>query len=161
MIEIERKFLVDVNKFIEHLADNGCHGFVKIDQGYLVRNDNVTLRVRTYGDWKSVITIKTKRTELSSYELEVPIPHEDALELFTSSYGKVNKTRYMIPHGNHVWEVDVFHGLNDGLVVAEIELSAEDECFDRPSWVLDEVTDQGKYKNARLAMDPYSTWSKK
>ena len=151
-IEIERKFL---------LANDDWRGLgqpTPMRQGYLVADPARTVRVRIEGE-RAVITIKSKATGASRGEWEYEIPVADAAELLELCEGPlVEKTRHRIAHAGHTWEVDEFAGENAGLVVAEIELSAEDEAFDRPAWIGQEVTGDARYYNSSLMRLPYSRW---
>jgi adenylate cyclase len=148
--EIERKFLVKDSelKFLEGVAGK------KILQGYVFSDEAVSVRVRTKGD-KAFLTIKGAAEGISRAEFEYEIPWDDAEAMLDKvcQAGKVIKTRYELPSGPHVWEVDVFEGALAGLVVAEIELSSEDEAFERPDWLGEEVSDDPRYLNARLAVE--------
>jgi adenylate cyclase len=152
-IEIERKFLVDV----ESLPDFGEGKY--ISQGYIDTSDKTVVRARVKGD-KGFLTLKGESTGIACSEYEYEIPKADALEIIANMCGgkTVEKTRYEFPVHGHTWEIDVFHGRNDGLIVAEIELNSEDETFEKPNWVKEEVTGQVKYFNARLLNTPYSEW---
>ncbi|MDR0365123.1 MAG: CYTH domain-containing protein, partial [Bacteroidales bacterium] len=135
---------------------------VSIRQGYLSTGGNCTIRVRIAGE-KAVITVKskTKKASFSRFEWEYTIPVEDAREMIKFSIsGLIEKERYIIPAGNFFYEVDVFRGLNEGLVVAEIELSSEKDHFERPVWLGKEVTRNKRYYNAFLAKNPYIYWKK-
>ncbi|MBN1546759.1 MAG: CYTH domain-containing protein [Syntrophaceae bacterium] len=153
-IEIERKFLVVGNAW-QH---SKLHGLQCI-QGYLVETGNNLVRVRTVGD-KGFLAVKARKTGLSRFEYEYEIPFIDAREMLTKLCPKplIDKTRYEITYEGHRWEIDVFSGLNTGLVVAEIELSAEDESFFKPPWAGREVTDDPRYLNVNLAVHPYRSW---
>ncbi|OVE77053.1 adenylate cyclase [bacterium E08(2017)] len=149
-IEIERKFLV-----VGEVPDGESS---EICQAYLCADIERTIRVRI-DDQVATLTIKGKTEGLSRSEYEYEIPLEDARELMELALGQpVRKTRTRIPHGNHVWEVDVFHDANEGLCVAEVELAAEDEVVELPDWVGDEVSGDGRYRNSYLAKHPYSEW---
>lgn len=149
--EIERKFLVRSDAWRAE-ADNGK----RYRQGYLGRNP--TVRVRLEGD-DGKLTIKGARRGAARPEYEYDIPAKDAEAMFALCTGSiVDKTRYRVLVSDHVWEVDVFHGDNDGLVVAEIELSEVGESFETPDWAGDDVTDEGRYYNVVLSQQPYRTW---
>jgi CYTH domain-containing protein len=155
-LEIERKFLVDKEKWASLQKPAGDHYL----QGYLSIDREKVVRVRTAGD-RGFITIKGASETFSHPEYEYEIPLADATELILSyTRNTINKTRYRIPAGNHIWEVDVFEGDNEGLIIAEIELTALDEFFEIPSWVGDEVTSDKRYYNANLSMHPFSVWTK-
>jgi adenylate cyclase len=152
-VEIERKFL---------LADEGWRGqgeATLMRQGYLVADATRTVRVRIEGE-RAVITVKGKSVGASRGEWEYPIPVPDAAELLDGLCEQplVEKIRHRIPLGGHVWEVDEFLGQNAGLVVAEIELGSEDEAFEKPDWVGQEVTGEKRYYNSQLIRNPYSAW---
>ena len=151
--EIERKFLV-AGDFM-HEAFRA----VRITQGYLCSSPERTVRIRIKGD-KGFITIKGKSSEsgLTRFEWEKEIPLADAESLLElAEPGVIDKTRYLIRNtdGRHIWEVDVFHGANEGLVMAEIELSGEDDNFDKPAWLGEEVTGDPRYYNSALSQHPY------
>lgn len=146
--EIERKFLIAGTV----PAYDGKH----IKQGML-RRDHPLVRVRVYGD-SGFLTVKGPMKGISRAEYEYEIPVEDAEAMFDFCTDFVEKTRWLAKSKTHTWEIDVFHGLNEGLVVAEVELASEDEEFDKPSWVGEEVTDDPRYLNTNLAVTPYTTW---
>lgn len=151
--EIERKFLIKDNSWQEN-ANQG----VSIKQAYLHSDSQLTSRIRTKGI-KAFITIKGKTTGISRAEFEYEIPYEDALYLFKMcKNASIEKTRYEVKIENHVWEIDVFEGENEGLIVAEIELNSEDEVFEKPSWLGKEVSFENKYFNACLAENPFKNW---
>lgn len=152
--EIERKFLVEGDAFLAEAYDA-----VRITQGYLSAAANCTVRVRTWGD-KGFITVKG-RGGVSRFEWEKEIPLDEALELLKlAQSGIIDKTRHLVhsSDGVHVWEVDVFHGDNEGLVVAEVELGAEDETFPKPAWLGEEVTFDVRYRNTYLSVTPFKEW---
>jgi len=155
-VEIERKFL---------LTNEGWRGQghpTLMRQGYLVADPVRTVRVRIEGE-RAVITIKGKSTGASRGEWEYEIPVPDATELLDGlcEQPQVEKIRHRIEHAGHTWEVDEFLGLNAGLVVAEIELGAEDEAFEKPDWIGAEVTGDKRYFNSSLIRMPYSQWQDK
>lgn len=153
-IEIERKFLINQSRWNELPKPEGK----LYRQGYLLNDKNKTIRVRLSNS-NGFITIKGKTTGATRSEFEYAIPVADAQQLLDSfSNNKVSKTRYEIVYNNKLWEVDVFHGENEGLIVAEIELQSEDEPFDKPDWVTEEVTAEPKYYNANLAVFPFNKW---
>lgn len=154
-LEIERKFLVKEGFKSEASSST------RIRQGYLNQEGGRTVRVRTR-DEKAYLTIKGPSLDggLSRFEWEIEIPMEDALDLLQLSVSPiVDKTRWLVPCGGHVWEVDEFYGDNEGLVMAEIELSDPDEPFDRPDWLGEEVTGDHRYYNSSLARHPFKTWN--
>jgi len=145
-IETERKFLVKGE--FRHLATSKK----EIMQRYLVIGPDKTIRLRIADD-KAFLTVKSRISPelLSRNEWEFPIPVDDAIGMTAICLpGKVLKTRYLVPSGNHTIEVDVFHDKNEGLIIAEIELGSEDEKFDKPEWLGAEVTGQAEYYNAKL-----------
>jgi adenylate cyclase len=144
--ETERKFLVKGE--FRHLSERE----LKITQAYLSIDPSKTIRIRISDD-RAYITIKGRPAGLSisRSEWEYPIPLADAEEMMKICLdGKIVKSRYLIPAGKHIFEVDVFHDKNEGLVIAEIELSSDDEKFDIPEWLGDEVTGNPAYYNANL-----------
>lgn len=155
MIEIERKFLVKNDAFIEQAKTKKY-----IAQGYLNSDPLRTVRVRTKGD-QAFLTIKghSNASGLSRFEWEKEIGVEDAKALLLlCESGLIEKTRYEIDLGKHTFEVDVFHGENNGLVIAEIELEAETETFEKPDWLGAEVTGDKRYYNSYLSQQPYTSW---
>jgi CYTH domain-containing protein len=128
-------------------------------QGYLVADPVRTVRVRIEGE-RAVITIKSKSTGASRGEWEYEIPVPDAAELLERlcEQPQVEKVRHRIEHAGHTWEVDEFQGENAGLVVAEIELDSEDEAFEKPDWIGQEVTGDPRYYNSSLIRLPYAKW---
>ncbi|HIM73100.1 MAG TPA: CYTH domain-containing protein [Alphaproteobacteria bacterium] len=152
--EIERKFLV--NGEFRHFST----AETRIVQGYLSSVPERTVRIRIKGD-KGFITIKGIGNESGAtrYEWEREIPVSDAKELLSlCEPGVIDKTRFLVKHGEHTFEVDEFYGENEGLTVAEIELDSEDEEFDRPVWLGAEVTGDKKYYNSMLMKNPFNTW---
>jgi adenylate cyclase len=150
--EIERKFLVKDESW-----RNGSPG-VRISQGYLARDADRTVRIRIGGE-RAWITIKGRSTGISRQEFEYEIPVEDARELLGMCLPSViDKTRHEVPHAGQVWEVDVFHGENEGLVVAEVELEDEAASPEIPEWVGAEVSADARYFNSHLAVTPYTKW---
>ena len=151
--EIEHKYLVHDMSFVAMAVEKH-----EISQGYLSRDTGRTVRVRIIDD-HAVITIKGPNSGATRAEFEYPIPIDDARQLLTLCPPPVIvKTRHIVLfHGNR-WEVDVFHGDNEGLTVAEIELGAEDEAFERPEWLREEVSTDARYFNCNLAKNPYKNW---
>ena len=146
MKEIERKFLVKQNDLIFLKSVVGK----KIKQAYVQNEQDRTVRIRTKGE-KAYLTIKIGKESLSRDEFEYEIPVQDAISMMEILKLKVlSKTRYEITYEEHLWEVDVFEGTLDGLIIAEIELKSEDEFFNRPHWLGYEVTDDPSYLNAKL-----------
>jgi adenylate cyclase len=154
-LEIERKFLVKRGGAYKSAAFSVSH----IQQGY-IRADKATVRVRTRDD-KAYLTIKGKSYDggLSRYEFEKEILMSEAQELLKlCSGGVIDKHRYLVKSGRHTFEVDEFHGDNDGLVMAEVELKAADEEFIKPDFIGPEVTSDKHFRNAFMASHPYSGW---
>ena len=152
--EIERKFLVNTSKL-----PTLSKGHI-MKQGY-IPTQGITVRARISND-KAFLTLKGRATGLSRSEFEYPIPVEDAQQILNElcAHPLIEKTRYLIPYGKHTWELDIFEGENEGLIVAEIELSHEDESFEKPQWITQEVSYDTKYRNSNLINHPFSTWSK-
>ena len=153
-VEIERKFLVTGEDW-RLLGEP-----VLLRQGYLSTDPARTVRVRIEGR-QGVLTIKGKSHGATRGEWEYPIPEDEAAELLDQLCPAplVEKFRTRVTVGNHVWEVDEFIGANKGLLVAEIELAAEDEMFLLPDWVGAEVTGDARYYNSSLIRQPYSQWT--
>ena len=155
MIEIERKFLVTSTAFIaESFTQHN------IAQGYLNSNPERTVRIRIKGN-KGFLTIKGIGNEsgASRLEWEKEIPLEEAkLLLPLCEDGVIEKTRYEVKSGNHIIEVDVFHGVNEGLILAEIELNNENESYTAPNWLGKEVTGDKRYYNSYLSLHSYNKW---
>ena len=155
MIEIERKFLVVSNAFkSDALRKN------HIAQGYLSTHPERTVRVRIKGE-KGYLTVKGKSNEtgLSRFEWEKEISVEEAKQLLLlCEKGVIEKIRYEIQVGEHLFEVDEFLGENEGLVLAEVELQSETEIFEKPSWLGIEVTQEDRYYNSYLSNKPFTKW---
>ena len=150
--EIERKFLVKTGEWRSGAAGR------RMQQGYLSTEPERTVRVRLDGE-RGWLTIKGRNVGASRPEFEYAIPPEDARQLLTLCQPPlIDKTRYRIPHQGHTWEVDEFHGDNAGLIVAEVELTAEDEEVVLPGWVGADVTGDAAYYNSSLIQRPYRTW---
>jgi adenylate cyclase len=152
--EIERKYLVDYNKWLQLEKPVG----EIYRQGYLLTDPNKTIRVR-HPEESGFLTIKGLSIGATRSEFEYEIPFKEAKELLDNfSISELSKIRYKIIFENKIWEVDVFLGDNSGLIVAEVELVSEDEIFDIPAWVDKEVTGQEKYYNSNLTIEPYKKW---
>lgn len=153
--EIERKFLVAGD--YKQAAVSSSH----IVQGYIGRTPSLTFRIRLR-DERGYLTVKGRTDEagMSRDEWEYEIPAADARELLAHSGGTIEKRRYMVPAGRHTFEVDEFFGANEGLTMAEVELSSPDETFERPAWLGEEVTGDKRYYNSQLLQHPYSAWKK-
>jgi adenylate cyclase len=153
--EIERKFLVNTSKL-----PTLPKGHI-MKQGY-VPTQGITVRARISDD-QAFLTLKGRATGLSRSEFEYPIPVEDAEQILNElcAHPLIEKTRYLIPCGDHTWELDIFEGENEGLVVAEIELGSEDEEFKLPIWTTKEVSYDTKYRNLNLIAHPFCKWDQK
>jgi CYTH domain-containing protein len=151
--EIERKFLVKGDVW-KSLAKG-----TRYRQGYLNSVKERTVRVRTVGD-KGFLTIKGITTGASRAEYEYPVPVSDAEAMLNDLCEKplIEKNRYKIEDRNLTWEVDEFFGENRGLIVAEVELESEDQSFEKPGWVGEEVTGDPRYFNANLIKHPFTKW---
>jgi adenylate cyclase len=152
--EIERKFLLRSEAW---RADAGAG--TPYQQGYLSTDKARTVRVRLAGS-RGFLTVKGPTAGATRDEFEYEIPEADARAMIERLCERlVVKTRHLVAHRGHTWEIDVFHGANEGLVVAEIELASEDEEFARPEWAGAEVTHDPRYFNANLAREPFSSWT--
>ena len=158
--EIERKFLIREG-CLERIKEEAVESY-RITQGYICPGSGRTVRVRRRDD-KAFLTIKTGALpgHFARFEWEKEISLEDAEALFSiCPTGYIDKCRHIIPctDGKHKWEVDEFFADNEGLVVAEIELEAEDEAFEKPDWLGEEVTGIARYYNSALLANPYKDW---
>lgn len=152
--EIEYKYLVKRDLWDRVSPTKSA----RIKQGYLSSEPGKSIRVRVL-DEKGFITIKGATVGARRLEYEYEIPVQDAEELLSEFCTKlVSKTRHYVEHRSHIWEVDVFDGLNSGLVIAEIELQSEDETYSKPEWIGEDVTHDFRYSNSNLSLNPYSTW---
>ena len=150
--EIERKYLVK-GEVWKDLGEG-----VLYRQGYLNSQKERVVRARTMGP-KAALTIKGITVGATRLEFEYDIPMDDCNQLLDlCEQPIIEKTRYKIPYGGLIWEVDEFHGVNDGLVVAECELESEDQSIDKPDWIGDEVTGDPRYFNSNLIANPFTTW---
>lgn len=157
-LEIERKFLVKNSLFKQFAIEKKY-----IKQGFLNKDPQRTVRVRILND-TGYLTIKgaTSTTGISRFEWEKEIPLAEAESLFLlTEKGVIEKFRYYIKSGKHVYEVDEFLGENLGLIIAEIELTSEDEFFEKPNWLGKEVTGEIKYFNSVLSEHPFNNWAQK
>ena len=152
--EIERKFLVTDEACTEQAMRR-----TRMRQGYLSEGFGSSVRVRIENE-RALLNVKSSRDGIHRYEFEYEIPLEDAATMLdkVALQPLIEKTRYEIPSGRHVWEVDVFEGDNEGLVVAEIELASADEIFERPPWLGQEVSHDLRYYNVSLREKPYKNW---
>jgi adenylate cyclase len=153
-LEIERKFLVADDSWRSAVSSSTA-----IMQGYLAATGRAAVRVRVRGE-QAFLTIKGVTSEVTRTEYEYPIPLPDAAAMLQElAEGPIiEKVRHIVPVGDHEWELDVFAGDNEGLVMAEIELDDPDEPFVTPDWVGEEVSDDPRYFNVNLAAAPYRTW---
>jgi CYTH domain-containing protein len=155
MNEIERKFLVTSTEFLSESVQSN-----RIVQGYLNSNPERTVRIRIKGT-QGFITIKGKGNESGTtrfeWEKEIEVTEAEQLLLLCED-GVIDKVRYEIPSGKHLYEVDVFEGDNKGLIIAEIELNDENESFEKPNWLGVEVTGDDRYYNASLSVSSYKNW---
>lgn len=155
MVEIERKYLVTNCDFIMESKEN-----FRIVQGYLNSNPERTVRVRIKGG-KGFLTIKGIGNESGmtrfEWEKEIKVSEAEALLLLCEK-GAIDKIRYNVIFENHLFEVDVFQGENEGLIVAEIELQSENETFSKPNWLGNEVTSDERYYNSFLSNRPFKYW---
>ncbi len=157
MIEIERKFLVTSEEF-----KNEAYKKTKIIQGFLNTNKDRTVRVRTNGN-QGFITVKGLSSDggLTRFEWEKEISSDDAkLLLKLCEKGIIEKMRYEVKFEKHIFEVDVFQGDNEGLIIAEAELKTVNEIINKPKWIGDEVTGNIDYYNSQLSKRPFKTWKK-
>jgi len=155
MTEIERKFLVKATTY-----KNEAFRQNRITQGYLSSVPERTVRVRIKGE-KGYLTIKGASNEsgMSRFEWEKEIPKDEARQLIQfCEKGIIDKTRFEIKRGKHIFEVDEFYGDNEGLVIAEIELESENQIFEKPDWLGEEVTNDKRYYNAYLSSNPFKEW---
>ena len=152
--EIERKFLVRGDEW-QHLVNDR----IAIRQAYLASSEKTSIRVRIKEKSAATLTVKSRPYKLRRLELEYPIPVLEAEALMGLRRGSlIEKTRHVVPCGDLSWEIDVFSGENQGLVVAEVELPDEDHEIELPPWVGPEVTGQDRYYNGTLAQHPYRSW---
>ena len=151
--EIERKFLITGEAWRE-LAKGTAYR-----QGYLSTVKERTVRVRTIDD-KGFLTIKGITVGATRAEYEYEIPAEDANEMLDDLCEQpiIEKKRYKVPLDGFIWEIDEFGGVNEGLIVAEIELESEDQKFNKPDWIGDEVSGDPRYFNSNLIANPFTTW---
>lgn len=151
-LEIERKYLVSGDAWRDAPAQ-------RLSQGYLCHAPERTVRVRIAGE-RAFLTVKGISQGATRQEFEYPIPLADAQALLAlCEAGVIDKVRHTLVHAGKTWEVDAFLGENEGLVVAEIELSSEDEAFEKPDWLGQEITQDARYYNANLSTLPYQRWT--
>ncbi len=150
--EIERKFLVNGTQWKASAVGTPYR------QGYLSTAKDRVVRVRTMGD-KACLTIKGLAVGAVRPEFEYDIPLADCRQLLAlCEQPLIEKTRYVVKNGHQIWEIDEFHGENQGLIVAECELESEEQQIDKPAWVGKEVTGDRRYYNSNLVANPFSTW---
>ncbi len=153
-VEIERKFLVRSEAWRAQVA-----GRVMIRQAYLATEGKASVRVRIRNNMSATLSVKSRSASLSRLELEYPVSVLEAEAMIGLRHGAViEKVRHLVPHGDRTFEVDVFSGENDGLIIAEIELRAENEEIVLPDWVGSEITGQQRYYNSALVLRPYQSW---
>ena len=152
--EIERKFLLQSAAWRDRVSRS-----TRLVQGYLCRRDGSAVRVRITGE-QAEINIKHTLDGINRLEFEYPIPLADAHELLETVAHRplIDKTRHLVEHAGHTWEIDEFHGDNAGLVIAEIELDHAQRQFARPDWLGEEVSTDLRYYNSNLSKHPYSQW---
>jgi adenylate cyclase len=152
--EIERKFLV-VGDDWRRLA----HASIGYRQGYLANNERCSLRIRLEND-AAALNIKSATLGVSRHEFEYPVPLSEAQEMLEHLCGPrtIEKTRHLVRHEGKLWEVDEFHGANQGLIVAELELQSESERFEKPDWVGEDVSEDPRYYNVCLLEHPFCEW---
>jgi len=151
-VEIERKFLLLA---LPHEKAAKCH---KIRQGYIARDGGNVVRIRQKDD-AFILSVKTPTKGIGRYEIETNVTKEEAKVLFAACQQKpIVKTRKIYAVGDHLWEVDIFEGDNKGLIIAEIELAAENEKFILPQWVGPDVTGLQKFYNANLSQNSFKNW---
>lgn len=152
-LEIERKFLVKSEDFKREAVEKKLY-----KQGYIEGAAMATVRVRIIED-KGFLTIKSKAVNYSRSEYEYEIALADANEMLATLCGnKVEKYRYIVCYEGKRWEVDEMLGANKGLLIAELELNSEDEIFELPNWLGEEVSHDYRYRNSELAANPFSEW---
>ncbi len=151
-MEIERKFLVTGTGWKEQAQAR------KISQGYISKDDHAVVRVRSKGN-KNFLTIKADRGEIQRLEFEYEIPAQDCQMMLEQLCGDViSKTRYTLEFADNTWEIDEFHGTNEGLIMAEIELNDPDQSFTKPDWAGPEVSFDIRFFNSYISEHPFSSW---
>jgi adenylate cyclase len=152
--EIERKFLVRSDEWRSEVSKR-----IAIRQAYLATEGNASVRVRIRDNLEATLSVKSRSTTLRRLELEYPVPVIEAEAMIGLRHGAViEKVRHLVPHGDLTFEVDVFAGENEGLVIAEIELRDELQQFALPDWIGAEITGQPDYYNGALVLRPYRSW---
>ena len=152
-VEIERKFLVINDSWKKDIQES-----FPIKQGFLSSDPERNVRVRIKGS-KGYITVKGETKSISRIEFEYEIPLSDAEEILKLCLQPIiEKVRHEIMFDGHTWEVDEFFGVNDGLIIAELELTSEQQLYNSPEWIGKEVSNDAKYYNSNLILSPYSHW---
>ncbi|MDH5599924.1 MAG: CYTH domain-containing protein [Gammaproteobacteria bacterium] len=153
--EIERKFLLKDDSWKKEAGQG-----TRYSQGYLVGSAFASVRVRIQGE-QAFLNIKSATIDITRQEYEYEIPLDEAGEMLETLCEKplIDKTRYCLRVGQHEWEIDVFAGDNEGLIVAEIELNNKDEHYDKPAWLGAEVSNDARYYNVNLVKHPFKDWS--
>ena len=153
-VEIERKYLVVNDKWKPFVESEAA-----MKQGYLATVANASIRVRV-AKGRAYLNIKSATVGIRRAEYEYEIPLQDGEEMLANltSGSVIDKVRYKVRCGDHVWDLDLFHGDNSGLMVAEVELDSEDESFEMPQWAGEEVSGDVKYYNSSLVKHPYCDW---
>ena len=153
-LEIERKFLIEKDLWYALSKPAGN----MIQQAYLVNEPDKVIRIRTAGN-SGYLTIKGPNVGATRLEYEYPVPVHEAEEIIDHFTTKsIKKVRYKIEFDGKIWEIDEFFGENDGLIIVEIELKSQDEPFEKPSWIGEEVTSDLRYYNSYLIDHPYNSW---
>ncbi|HHH12644.1 MAG TPA: CYTH domain-containing protein [Thiolapillus brandeum] len=153
-VEIERKFLLASDAWRDRVEHS-----MEMKQGYLSRDAQSSVRVRIC-EGRAQLGVKSTRDGIYRLEYEYEIPLEEAEELLRLVAHRpiIHKTRHILHHAGHRWEIDEFHGENAGLVVAEVELASREEPFEKPAWLGREVSTDARYYNSNLSKVPYSAW---
>lgn len=153
-IEIERKFLLKNDSWRSQVSSSA-----RIRQGYLAPVSKASVRVRLDGE-RANINIKSATLGVRRMEYEYSIPVDEAVEMLDQlcQTPQINKTRFKVKRGEHVWEIDEFYDDNEGLIVAEIELGYESETFEKPEWLGEEVSGDARYYNVNLTKHPFKNW---
>ena len=154
-LEIEFKFIVAPSWLSSTARKTAV--VLNIEQGYISTTPEATVRVRIK-DEHGFLTIKGKAKGPVRSEFEYPIPYTEAKELLSLCKKRIHKKRYLVPFGDHTWEVDEFEGENAPLILAEIELDHPDSSFQKPSWIRRDVTQDHRYSNSSLSLSPYQDW---
>jgi len=155
-VEIEFKFLVQKSSWLQSQARKTAVVF-EIEQGYISTTPEAVVRIRLKNQ-KAYLTIKGKAKGPIRPEFEYEIPYSDAKELLSLCKSRIHKKRYVVHFENHTWEIDEFEASNAPLILAEIELNHPEESFRKPSWILDDITNDHRYSNSSLSRTPYQQW---